>query len=48
MVDISEAHALLGTNDQFSHELEKFMAPHLKRKALVQRLVKAGIWEDKK
>ena len=48
MVDISEAHALQGTEEQFSHEMKKFMAPHLKRKALVQRLVKAGIWEDKK
>jgi hypothetical protein len=48
IVDISEAHALLGTEEQFNHELKKFMAPHLKRKALVQRLVKAGIWEDKR
>ena len=47
IVDISEAHALLRTEKQFSHELKKFMAPHLKRKALVQRLVKAGIWEEK-
>jgi len=48
MVDISEAHALLGTEEQFNYELKEFMAPHLKRKALVQRLVKAGIWEDKR
>jgi hypothetical protein len=26
-------------------ELEKFMAGHLRRKALIQRLVKAGIWK---
>ena len=28
-------------------ELKKFMAGHMRRKALIQRLVKAGIWEDK-
>jgi len=48
IVDISEAHALLGTKEQFSLELKEFMAPHLRRKALVQRLEKAGIWEDKR
>jgi len=27
-------------------ELEKFMADHLRRKALILRLVKAGIWKE--
>jgi hypothetical protein len=32
---------------RFQEELEKFMAGHMRRKALIQHLVKAGIWEDK-
>jgi hypothetical protein len=28
-------------------KLKNFMADHMRRKALIQRLVKAGIWEDK-
>jgi hypothetical protein len=27
-------------------QLKKFMDGHMRRKALIQRLVKAGIWED--
>ena len=47
MVDISEAYALFATKRQFQTELKKFMAGHMRRKSLIQRLVKAGIWEDK-
>jgi hypothetical protein len=46
LVDIAEAYALYATNKQFQKELEQFMAGHLRRKALIQRLVKAGIWKD--
>jgi hypothetical protein len=46
MVDISEAYALFATKKQFQTELKKFMAGHSRRKALIQRLVKAGIWKD--
>jgi hypothetical protein len=46
LVDIAEAYALYATRKQFQKELEKFMAGHLRRKALIQRLVKAGIWKD--
>jgi hypothetical protein len=46
LVDIAEAYALYATKKQFQKELEKFMAGHLRRKALIQRLVKAGIWKD--
>jgi len=45
LVDIAEAYALYATQNQFQKELEKFMAGHLRRKALIQRLVKAGIWK---
>jgi len=27
--------------------MKKFMADHMRRKALIQRMVKAGIWKDK-
>jgi hypothetical protein len=47
LVDIAEAYALFATKKQFQKELKKFMSGHTRRKALIQRLVKAGIWEDK-
>jgi len=47
LVDLSEAHAAHAGNKSFREELKKFMTGHGRRKALVQRLVKAGIWEDK-
>ena len=47
LVDIAEAYNLFATKKQFQKELKKFMTGHMRRKALIQRLVKAGIWEDK-
>jgi hypothetical protein len=46
LVDIAEAYDLFASKKQFQNELKKFMAGHLRRKALIQRLVKAGIWKD--
>ncbi|HBH31055.1 MAG TPA: hypothetical protein DDX81_04030, partial [Desulfofustis sp.] len=46
LVDIADAYALYVTKKDFQQELEKFMAGHPRRKALIQRLVKAGIWKD--
>jgi hypothetical protein len=46
LVDIAEAYDLFATKKQFQQELKKFMAGHLRRRALIQRLVKAGIWKD--
>ncbi len=46
LVDLAEAYDLFATKKQFQNELEQFMAGHTRRKALIQRLVKAGIWED--
>ena len=45
LVDIAEAYDLFVTKEQFQKELKKFMAGHTQRKALIQRLVKAGIWK---
>lgn len=47
LVDIAEAYDLFETKKQFQKELKRFMAGHLRRKALIERLVKAGIWKDK-
>jgi hypothetical protein len=47
LVDLSEAYTVHASNTRFQEELKKFMADHMRRKALVQRLVKAVIWEDK-
>jgi hypothetical protein len=46
LVDIAEAYDLFATKKQFQKELKTFMAGHLRRKALIQRLVKAGIWKS--
>jgi hypothetical protein len=46
LVDISEAYTLHANRKRFQQELKKFMDTHMRRKALVQRLVKAGIWKD--
>ena len=46
LVDIAEAYGLFSTKKQFQEELKKFMAGYTRRKALIQRLVKAGIWKD--
>ncbi len=45
LVDISEAYTLSANRKHFQQELKKFMTDHMRRKALVQRLVKAGIWK---
>jgi uncharacterized Zn finger protein len=47
LVDISEAYALQKSKKRFEQKMNKFLADHLRRKALIQRLVKAGIWEDR-
>ncbi len=47
LVDIAEAYELFANKEQFHKELKKFMAGHLRRKALIQRLVKASIWKGK-
>lgn len=46
LIDISDAYALLADRNRFQQELKDFMADHMRRKALIQRLVKAGIWND--
>jgi len=47
LVDLSEAYSLHASRKRFQEEMKKFMADHMRRKALIQRMVKAGIWKDK-
>jgi len=47
LIDLSEAYGLHASKKRFQEELKRFMADHMRRKALVQRLIKAGIWKDK-
>jgi hypothetical protein len=47
LVDLSEAYSIHASRKTFQQKLRKSMAGHMKRKALIQRLVKASIWEDK-
>jgi hypothetical protein len=47
LVDISEAYALHTGRKDFRRNLKEFMKDHLRRRAFIQRLVKAGVWENK-
>jgi hypothetical protein len=47
LVDLSEAYSVYANRQTFEQEFRKFMVGHMRRKALIQRLVKAGIWNDK-
>ena len=47
LVDMSEAYALHANRKGFQQDLKKFMLNHMRRKTLIQRLVKAGIWKNK-
>lgn len=45
LVDLSEAYSLYSSRKLFQQELETFMAEYMRRKTLIQRMIKAGIWE---
>ena len=47
LVNIAEAYALHASLGDFSEKLKRFMAGHIRRRAFVQRLVKAGIRYEK-
>ena len=47
LADLSEAYSVHRSPKIFEQELRKFMTDHMRRKALIQRLVKAGIWHEK-
>jgi hypothetical protein len=45
LVDLADAYELCATRAQFEAALQRFMAPHTRRTALVRRLVEAGLWK---
>lgn len=45
LVDLRDAYSQHATLAVFQKEFQKFMTEHLRRRALVQRLVKAGLWQ---
>jgi len=47
LADLAEAYSVHANRKTFQQELRKFMAGHMRRKTLIQRLVKAGIWNEK-
>ena len=44
MLDLAEAYALHADRQSFERDLKAFMAGHMGRNALIERLVKAGLW----
>jgi hypothetical protein len=47
LADLSEAYSVHATRMTFQQEMKKFMLSHMRRKSLIQRLAKAGIWHEK-
>jgi hypothetical protein len=47
LVDLRDAYSQHATLAAFQKEFQKFMTEHLRRRALVQRLIKAGLCRDK-
>lgn len=45
LVDLSEAYDLNANRKAFQQKMKKFMEAHKRRKALLERLEKAGIWK---
>jgi hypothetical protein len=47
LVDLRDAYSQHATLAAFQKEFQKFMTEHSRRRALVQRLVKEGLWRNK-
>ena len=45
--ETAEAYSFHASRKRFQQELNKFMAVHMRRNALIKRLVKAGIRHEK-
>jgi len=44
LVDLAEAYRIHSSQKNFKAALKQFMAEHMRRRALVERLIKAGLW----
>lgn len=47
IVDMHEAYSLIGNQKRFQQDLNRFMTGHMRRKALIQRLEKNGVWKER-
>jgi hypothetical protein len=45
LLDLSDSYATHATNSAFREELSRFLSENPRRRALLQRLVKAGLWK---
>ncbi len=45
VIDLAEAYERHATREQFEQALQRFMTPHVRRTALVKRLIDAGLWK---
>jgi len=45
IIDLADAYKLCSTAKEFDRALRRFLVRHIKRAALVRRLVEAGLWE---
>ena len=45
VVDLAEAYKLCSSGPEWKHAMQRFMERHIKRGALVRRLVEAGLWK---
>ena len=45
VVDLAEAYKLCSSGQEWKHAMQRFMERHIKRGALVRRLVEAGLWK---
>lgn len=45
VIDLAEAYERHATREQFEQALQHFMTPHVRRTALVKRLIDAGLWK---
>lgn len=44
LVDLRDAYSQYASPEAFQKQFQRFMSEHLRRRSLVERLVKAGIW----
>jgi hypothetical protein len=47
LVDLSEAYELCASREQFEEQLKICMSDYMRRFTLIQRLVKAGLWQGR-
>jgi hypothetical protein len=46
LTDLAEGYALTSSRAAFERDLQRFLAPHAGRRALLRRLIEAGLWSE--